>query len=228
MKTTTAVIASLATLSQLACATYLESTFANYFSTGPVATNSWIREANTTLVLPKTNSPQVGNLALWPGMGTSGGDLIQALAISSDNGETCTTESGFWCITASTLESEQIEGTLVPAAAGSLVTMHYKYNDTSSQYDQTVSLNGTVVSKISTSSGHAQGWGTAIECQETECGFVPGHKYINTKLTMDVADPDYGQTLATYNATGELTTADGGLTWTVATIVIGATTFSAS
>lgn len=45
---------------------------------------------------------------------------------------------------------------------------------------------------------------------------------------MDVADPDYGQTLATYNATGDLTTADGGLTWTVDKIVIGATTFSAS
>lgn len=82
MKTTDIAITALATFAQHASAAYLESTFANYFSTGPVATNSWIREANTTLVLPKTNDPQVGNLALWPGMGTSNGDLIQALAIS--------------------------------------------------------------------------------------------------------------------------------------------------
>jgi hypothetical protein len=54
--------------------------FGPYFSLGP--TSSWIREANTTLVLPEVPSPQQDRLALWPGMGTSGGDLIQALAVS--------------------------------------------------------------------------------------------------------------------------------------------------
>lgn len=57
--------------------------FGNSFSTGPVATDSWIREANTTLVLPALNSPHNGNLALWPGMGTSNGNLVQGLAIST-------------------------------------------------------------------------------------------------------------------------------------------------
>lgn len=54
--------------------------FGPYFSLGP--TSSWIREATTTLVLPEASSPQKDRLALWPGMGTSGGDLIQALAVS--------------------------------------------------------------------------------------------------------------------------------------------------
>lgn len=54
--------------------------FGPYFSLGP--TQSWIREATTTLVLPEVPSPQEERLALWPGMGTSGGDLIQALAVS--------------------------------------------------------------------------------------------------------------------------------------------------
>ena len=54
--------------------------FGPYFSLGP--TQSWIREATTTLVLPAVPSPQKERLALWPGMGTSGGDLIQALAVS--------------------------------------------------------------------------------------------------------------------------------------------------
>lgn len=54
--------------------------FGPAFSLGP--TQSWIREATTTLVLPPVPSPQKDRLALWPGMGTSGGDLIQALAVS--------------------------------------------------------------------------------------------------------------------------------------------------
>ena len=62
--------------------------FGNYFSTGGVAANSYIRQATTTLVLPALNSPHNGNLALWPGMGTkfdSGADghLVQGLAIST-------------------------------------------------------------------------------------------------------------------------------------------------
>lgn len=71
--------ASLATILGVA---YAEDTigFGPYFSLGP--TQSWIREATTTLVLPKVPSPQEERLALWPGMGTSGGDLIQALAVS--------------------------------------------------------------------------------------------------------------------------------------------------
>ena len=57
--------------------------FGPYFSLGP--TQSWIREAITTLVLPEVPNPQEERLALWPGMGTSGGDLIQALAVSFES-----------------------------------------------------------------------------------------------------------------------------------------------
>ena len=89
--------------------------FGNAFSTGPVADNSWIREATTTLVLPELNNPHVGNMALWPGMGTSGGDLIQGLAISTVGyGSPCNMAADElkWCVTASTLESERIRGTI--------------------------------------------------------------------------------------------------------------------
>jgi hypothetical protein len=73
---------SLAFLAALLGIAYGQDTigFGPYFSLGP--TQSWIREATTTLVLPKVPSPQEERLALWPGMGTSGGDLIQALAVS--------------------------------------------------------------------------------------------------------------------------------------------------
>jgi len=82
MKSFTLTSVLLAAVSQLASAADYGYQFSNAFSTGPVATNSFIREANTALVLPAVNSGQKGNLALWPGMGTSGGDLIQGLAIS--------------------------------------------------------------------------------------------------------------------------------------------------
>lgn len=70
----------LTSLTLLGLASGDEITFGPAFSLGP--TNSWIREARTTLVLPEAPSPQVDRLALWPGMGTSKGDLIQALAVS--------------------------------------------------------------------------------------------------------------------------------------------------
>lgn len=60
--------------------------FGPYFSLGP--TNSWIREANTTLVLPTVPSPAADRLVLWPGMGTSDGDLIQAIALAVANPST--------------------------------------------------------------------------------------------------------------------------------------------
>lgn len=85
MKTVLLALASSVAFSQVVFADYGWQ-FGNAFSTGPVAEGSFIRESETTLVLPKVNSPQTGNLALWPGMGTSGGDLIQALAISVADG----------------------------------------------------------------------------------------------------------------------------------------------
>ncbi|TKX23548.1 hypothetical protein C1H76_4060 [Elsinoe australis] len=201
--------------------------FSNAFSTGPTASNSFIRESNTTLVLPATNSPQTGNLALWPGMGTSGGDLIQALAISvADGSAGCPKATGQWCIVASTLEDSQQMGAPVPAAPGAKVTMHYKYNDATAKYDQTVSLNGKVVSKLSTDSGKAQGWGTAVECQSAACGTAPAHRYLDTTIIMDKADPNYIKTKGTTGATGDMVTKDGGKTWTVAVITINAHTYT--
>ncbi|KAK7700115.1 hypothetical protein SLS64_011133 [Diaporthe eres] len=178
--------------------------FGNYFSTGPVATNSWIRQATTTLILPALNSPHTGNLGLWPGMGTkfdSGADghLVQGLAIS-------TVGAG--------------------AKPGDRVTYDYKYNDATSQFDQTVSVNGAVVSTLSTTSGHGAGWGTAMECQQAKCGTVPEHHYVNTTIIMNTADPNYSQTVGLNGATGNLVTSNGGKTWTAADITIQQYTYT--
>ncbi|KAI7262357.1 hypothetical protein KC345_g9452 [Hortaea werneckii] len=178
------LLASLAAAARLAIADYGVQ-FSNALSTGPVAQSSFIREANTTLILPD---------------GTSGCPAAGR---------------GVWCIVASALETTQKMGEAVAAEPGSSVTFHYKYNDQTSQYDQTVSLNGEAVSRLSTSSGRAQGWGTAIECQQSACG----------TLTMDVADPRYIETLGTTGATGDMVTDDNGKTWTIDTVNIESYTY---
>lgn len=169
---------------------------------------------------------------------------------------------------------EQQMGDAVSASAGTQVTMNCmvsdvhlaegyladtcpdKYNDSTKKYDQTVSVDGKVVSRLSTGkspptnapslfplsicsainsicilsfqaklthtidSGVAQGWGTATECQAAACGTYAAHEYINTKIIMDVADPNYADTKGTTGASGDLVTADGGKTWTVDSIKI--------
>ncbi|KAL3479595.1 hypothetical protein BJX99DRAFT_221906 [Aspergillus californicus] len=199
--------------------------FGPYFSLGP--TSSWIREANTTLVLPDTPG-LLDRLALWPGMGTSGGDLIQALAVSfADPNANCGASEGQWCTWASTLQDTQLGGDQVPASPGDKVTMHYVYNDSTGEYDQTVSINGEVVSTLSTSSGQAQGWGTAVECQDDACkSTVAAHQYLSTTITLDSEDTSFGDTLAINEADSSgFSTSDGGKTWAVSTVNIHSHTY---
>ncbi|KAJ4286978.1 hypothetical protein N0V90_012859 [Kalmusia sp. IMI 367209] len=208
--------------------------FGYYFSTGAVATNSWIRQATTTLVLPALNTPHNGNLGLWPGMGTkfdSGADghLVQGLAISTVGyGSPCNFVASDvkWCVVASTYDGNQHDGTPYRANPGDKVTYDYKYNDATANFDQTVSVNGVKVSTLSTKSGHGAGWGTAMECQQANCGTVPEHHYLNTTIIMNTPDPNYKNTLGLNGATGNLVTADGGKTWTVADITIKQYTFT--
>ncbi|OJJ52856.1 hypothetical protein ASPSYDRAFT_561669 [Aspergillus sydowii CBS 593.65] len=199
--------------------------FGPAFSLGP--TNSWIREANTTLVLPKTPGLK-DRLALWPGMGTSGGDLIQALAVSfEDPNANCGASEGQWCTWASTLQGTQLGGDQVPANAGDELTMSYVYNEGTDEYDQSVAINGEVVSTLSTSSGKAEGWGTAVECQDDACKItVAAHKYTSTTILLDSEDSSFVDTLVLTEATSSgLTTSDNGKTWTVDTININEHTF---
>lgn len=113
----------LSTLAVAAITSSVEAAMGPAFSTGPVGSNSWIRESTSTLVLPKAPSKQLGNACLWVGMGTSNGDLIQSIADM---------EANSWNIYAYTLLSTgpssqmpvQTEGTT--AQEGDEITMHCK------------------------------------------------------------------------------------------------------
>jgi hypothetical protein len=73
-------------------------------------------------------------------------------------------------------------------------------------------VNGQQVSTLSTSDGQAQGWGSAVECAEDNCGTVAAHKWVDTKITLDTADPNYDQTTGKgQGVTGEMSTSDGGV-----------------
>lgn len=90
-----------------------------------------------------------------------------------------------------------------------------------------MSINGEQVATLSTSSGQAQGWGSAVECAEENCGTVAAHSWINTRIILDSADPNYDQTLGkAEGVTGEMTTSDGGITWDIGTIEIPEFSFS--
>ncbi|KAJ9148651.1 hypothetical protein NKR23_g5011 [Pleurostoma richardsiae] len=204
--------------------TVVDAAMGPAFSTGPVASNSFIRESTSTLVLPKAPSGSSGDTSLWVGMGTSNGDLIQSIADNWD--------SSSWSIFAYTLlktgDNSQmpVQGKSSTAVAGDKVTMHYKFDDSTGNYTQTVQVNGKTVSTLSTSDGQAQGWGSAVECAETNCGTVYAHSWTDTKIIMDVADPNYINTMwKSAGVTGDMSTSDGGKTWTVSTINIPQFTF---
>ncbi|KKY36928.1 hypothetical protein UCDDA912_g03075 [Diaporthe ampelina] len=95
-----------------------------------------------------------------------------------------------------------------------------KYNDATAKFNQTVSVNGAVVSTLSTPVMARVNWGTTMECQQAECGTVPEHHYLDTTIVMNTPDPNYSRTVALNGAKGNLVTADGGKNWTTADITI--------
>ena len=151
------------------------SGFGHAFSSGPTADGNWIRTANSTLVVPSPPLPQKGLLSLWVGMGTSNGDLIQALVESYNDAidDGCGVLNGDWCAWTSTLVSAgQQGGRQILANVGDKVQMSCPhrlpflnvciedecadsdaqdmYNDDTGNYDQYVLINGVVVSTFST------------------------------------------------------------------------------
>jgi hypothetical protein len=112
------------------------------FSTGPVASDSFIRESTSTLVLPQAPSGSSGDASLWVGMGTSNGDLIQSIADNWQSSSwsifayTLLSTSGMWTPLPSIVEyfadlpqattQMPVQGDSSTANAGDKVTMHCK------------------------------------------------------------------------------------------------------
>lgn len=195
------------------------------FSTGPTSSDTYIVESWATLTLPDAPTDNSGDLSLWVGMGTSNGDLIQSIAENYDAEDWSVYAYTLISTSASTQEPIQASGST--ADAGVDITFHYKYDDSTGNYTQTVYKAGTVVSTLSTSDGKAEGWGSAVECAAEDCGTVPAHKWSNVSITLNSAYADYIDTLGLgTDVEATMTTSDGGMTWEVGTISIPCWDFS--
>ena len=67
-------------------------------------------------------------------------------------------------------------------------------------------------------------YGTGTECDGGCTGTVAEQEYLNTVITLDAADPTFGNTIATAQGgsyTG-LSSSEGGKVWTIASITIPA------
>ncbi|KAI4737414.1 hypothetical protein E4T50_12104 [Aureobasidium sp. EXF-12298] len=199
--------------------------FGNAFSLG--ATTSYIVEAETTLYPGKTQSGDTPRLALWPGMGTDENQLIQAIVLASSDaqGAECGGEphvNGEWCAFASALQNDvQLQGATFP------VKSNQGYDETSGNTTQTVSIEGKIVSTLSTKSGKAIGFGTAEEAQNEFEGVVYEHSYVNTTVVLAATDAQFASTLGKTGATGTLVTKDN-KTFKVDKITIAEYSFPAS
>ena len=121
--------------------------FAGHYSLGPA--KQYIAFSETTLWPGKTPSPQRDRLALWAGSGTDTGNLIQAIIVSMDKERVqCKGKAGQWCVFASVLQGRQRMGKQYAMDSNKGVTVRYDYKS-SGVTEQTVSVNGQVVSTIS-------------------------------------------------------------------------------
>ncbi|KAH9845185.1 hypothetical protein Tdes44962_MAKER06759 [Teratosphaeria destructans] len=199
-----------------------------WFYTSTLGTDGWIREAETTLVVPAQPANNKGYLALWLGMGTTSKDFIQGVVASNPH-----ERDGQWNAFAYTLHptGSVTEADHVFIQVGDHVTSHYIYNDATGKYDQSVKVNGKLVSTISTSSGHAESCYSGLECAtdapET-CGLIPAHKWINTRIVVNQVDTEFYSSFGTRGGTtaSEIYTSDGGTTWHIDEAHIPAYTFN--
>jgi hypothetical protein len=124
----TLLLAALATLLPAILAQNVR--FGNAFSLG--ATTSYILSAETTLYPGRTQPGDTPRLALWPGMGTDQGQLIQAIVLGSTDaqGQNCGGKphvQGQWCVFASALQSgTQLQGATFPITSNQGVKIQCK------------------------------------------------------------------------------------------------------
>ncbi|KAK0241678.1 hypothetical protein EDD85DRAFT_819944 [Armillaria nabsnona] len=200
------------------------------YSLGP--TNSAIIEAITTFTPGTPPSDAENYLFLWPGISNSTSGLIQAgTDQTADQNSYCGASQDQWCAMASYYGvvdgvTTQLNGDMVPIDADASITIHYKLADDDVTWEQTVTLNGDVISTLTSSDGplYNGGWGTGTECQQDCTGTTSPQYYKNTTITLLKADPDFSSTLSMGDGVeaSTMVTSDDGKTWTIDSITIPA------
>ncbi|KAI0425592.1 hypothetical protein F5Y09DRAFT_321439 [Xylaria sp. FL1042] len=186
-----------------------------------------IIEASATLVLPSAPNPIAGDVALWSAIQLDS-DFIQGVSENAPSGSGyCTNLGTNWCNFAYALTPNVQNGQPVIAAPGTRVRTHYKLNSSTSKWDQDLYVNDALVSSVSTSQGQKGNiFYISVECASGSCAAAPAHSWEDVSIILSDANPNFKHSGSWYfGATGgEMSTSDGGKTWTFTTLSIPATT----
>ncbi|KAI0454676.1 hypothetical protein F5B21DRAFT_474709 [Xylaria acuta] len=182
-----------------------------------------IVEASATVILPSVPNPITGDLALWSAIQLDR-DFIQGVSENAPVGlGYCTNLGSNWCNFAYALIPNAQVGKPVIAAPGTKVRTHYKLNPSTSLWDQSVYVNGQLVSNVSTSQGQKGNiFYISVECAARPCAAAPAHSWENVSIILNTPNPNWKRTGSwNFGATGgEMATPDGGKTWTFTTLNI--------
>ncbi|KAI1274832.1 hypothetical protein F5Y07DRAFT_390247 [Xylaria sp. FL0933] len=165
-----------------------------------------ITEASATLVLPSAPNPITGDVALWSAIQLDI-DFIQGVTENAPSGSGyCTNLGTNWCNFAYALTPNAQNG---------------------QPWDQDLYVNDSLVSSISTSQGQKGNiFYISVECASGSCAAAPAHSWEDVSIVLSTANPNFKHSGSWYyGATGgEMSTSDGGKTWTFTTLNIPATT----
>ncbi|RDW64976.1 hypothetical protein BP6252_10627 [Coleophoma cylindrospora] len=198
--------------------------------------------STTTTIYPGEPIPnQGGYLFAYLGISNGTGDLIQSIVGSYPDGASeCSGDpSTSWCISsevyglASNGYPNQWVGdqTTADTDYADGIIFNYTLTDASTYtWTQTMTnaKTGVLLSSYTKNSGPMLGWGTALECDDyngVACsGTIASQTFSNSTITLAAADPTFTDTMgAGADVTHtDMVTTDGGLTWTIAEIVIPA------
>ncbi|OJD29644.1 uncharacterized protein BKCO1_7600022 [Diplodia corticola] len=216
--TTSAAVLALA--AGASAADYSAWAFGNMFTLGPTTGDAYITKATWSVVPPAVPTDATDEksdppfLSLWIGVSDSISDentaLVQPLLNWSPDQDSqgCPASASEWCVDAST---------------------YFSFTATSDKKTtQKVTMNNKVVSQQEDDAGWLPTYlYSSNECYQDTCGSVGGYTWSNITITLSAADKAFGDTLSLTGASGELTTADDGKTWT-GSVKINADNFPAN
>ncbi|RDI81906.1 hypothetical protein Vi05172_g8019 [Venturia inaequalis] len=192
-------------------------------------TSSYLIGYSTTLRVPRYPGTSEGLAVVWPGINTDARptNLVQTIVgaerarRSSCLGKATGQQ---WCAFTSTNIgiTQQKSGKGIPVEEGTDLFITYKYDETTKQFTQTLSIDGKEVSRQSLAVGKGTRFNTAVEVQRGFSGTIAAHSYRNNTFTFAAADPGFPGSLRVGRGivASEPVTADGGKVWTVDEILI--------
>lgn len=131
-----------------------------------------------------------------------------------------------WCVQSyqfSASASDQGIGPSHPVNPGDLLEIKYWWADGKTFQHTTNARTGKVLSDFSWPGGPGYTLSDSVECHQN-VAWIPEHSYYNTTIHLDREDPTFDQgSLATNSWFQNFWSPDGGWTWNIEKVTLGAT-----